>query len=96
MDPGFATSSTRSIEFIWAYINECGCVAMVGIFQNDNVIASGPHTRKAKSKFVGFTSGIDEVADSQRIGQFRCKPPGIEQDIVMQVPGVRVHKLYPA
>jgi hypothetical protein len=83
MDPGFATSSTRAIEFIWAYVNQCGCVAVVGVLQDDNVVASGSRTRQTKSEFVGFTSRIDEVTDSQRIRQFRCKALGIDQDVIM-------------
>src|SRR5215472_5747490 len=67
MDPGFASASARSVEFIWTDVDECGRVPVVGMLQDDSVVASGTRTRKAKSEFVRFASGIQEIADSQRI-----------------------------
>src|SRR5262249_25533938 len=92
MDPGVATASARSVEFIWTYVSECVRMAVVGMFHDDRVVAPGSRARQAKSEFVRFASGIHKITDSQRLRELLPKPLGIEQDIVMQIPGVRVQK----
>src|SRR5262249_16004781 len=52
MDPGFATASARSVEFIWTYVSECVRMAVVGMFHDDRVVAPGSRARQAKSEFV--------------------------------------------
>src|SRR6516225_1078992 len=41
MDPRFASASTGSVKFVRTYVNECGRVAVIGVFQDDNVVVSG-------------------------------------------------------
>src|SRR5579864_3066479 len=63
VDPGLAAASTGPVEFVRAYVNECAGMAVVSMLKNDDVFESGVHPRKPDSEFIGFASGIEEIAN---------------------------------
>ena len=73
VDPRFAAAASRAIKFVRADVDERGCVAVIGVFEDDHVFAAGVGARKAKRQFVRFAAGIHEIADAQRLRQRRVR-----------------------
>jgi len=63
--PRFLPLSTGAIELVRANVYERGGVAVIGVFEDDNVFAIGVSTSQAKGEFIGFAAGVEEVADLQ-------------------------------
>ena len=67
-------------------------MAVIGVFEDDNVLTIGVGTSKAKGEFVGFAAGVEEVADSQWGGQKRGETFSVAEDVVVEIAGVGVEQ----
>src|SRR2546425_1671290 len=67
--PWFPPASAGPVEFVRADVNQRVCVAVIGVLQNDNVLAAGMGTGKPKRQFIGLAAGVQEEADAQRFRQ---------------------------
>ena len=64
VDPGFTAAATGTVELVWADVDERGGVAMIGMIEDEDVFAMGVGTGEAKSEFIGFAAGVEEIANS--------------------------------
>jgi len=92
VDPRFAATAAGAVKFVGADVDECGGVAVVGVFEDDDVFAAGVRTGEAQRKFVGFAAGIDEVANAQAFGQKTRQALSIAVHVVVEIAGVGVEK----
>ena len=69
---------------------------MVGAVDHHHVPPSGERPGKPQGQIVGFAPGIDEIADTERRRELRRQAPGIADEILMEVPGVRIQDGQPA
>ena len=90
--PRFAAAAAWTVKFVGADVDERGRVAVVGVFEDDNVFAAGMGAGQAQSEFVGFAAGIHEVADAQWIRQKTREPLGVADDVVVQIASVGVEE----
>ena len=84
--------AARAIELARANVDERGSVAVIRVFEDDNVFPIGVGTSQAKGEFVGFAAGVEEVADLQRRGQKRGETFGVAEDVVVQITGIGVEE----
>ena len=63
MDPIWRTGSTRSVMFVWTYVNQSIGVPMIRGIQHYDVRALGICLHHADSELVGFTRRIHKVTD---------------------------------
>ena len=69
-----------------------GGVAVVGVFEDDDVFAAGVGTGEAQGEFVGFAAGVDEIADAQGFRQKLREALGITVHVVVEVARVGVEQ----
>ena len=65
---------------------------MIGVLEDDHVLAAGARAGEAQRQLVGLAAGGDEVAHPQRLREAPREPLGIPQDRVVQVASVRVEE----
>jgi hypothetical protein len=90
VDPRFLAAAAWAIKFVGADVDERVGVAVIGMLEDENVFAAGVRAGEAKGQFVGFTSGIDEEADTQGRGQKSDETLGVVIGVVVEVAGVGV------
>lgn len=61
--PRFAATTTGPTELVRADVNECVGVAVVGMFEDDDIFTAGVGAGEAKGEFVGFAAGVKEIRD---------------------------------
>src|SRR6266478_5289466 len=81
-----------AIKFIGADVNQRVRVTVVGVLQNDNVLAAGMGTGKPKRQFIGLAAGIYEEADAQRFREQSRQAFGIAIDVVVQIASVGIEQ----
>ncbi len=63
VNPTLLPTPAGTIELVRADIDERGGVAVVRVFENDEVFAAGVRAREAESELIGFAAGIQEITD---------------------------------
>jgi hypothetical protein len=90
VNPGLLTASAGPIEFVRADVNERVGVAVVGVLEDQNILAAGVRAGDAEREFVGLAAGIDEVADAEWRGEKRSEALGITIGVVVEIARVGV------
>src|SRR5579884_846406 len=75
MHPRLSSASSRPVEFVRADVDQRVRVPMVGMLQNDHVLALRMRARQPQRQLVRLASRIQEVADPQRLRQQPRQPP---------------------
>ncbi len=92
VDPAFLAASAGTIEFVGTDVDERGGVAVVGVFEDEEVFALGVSAGEAEGEFVGFAAGVDEEADAQSFGKKRGESSGVSVDGVVEIASVGVEE----
>ena len=90
VDPGLLAASAGPIEFVRADVDERVGVAVVSVFEDEDIVAAGVCASNAQSEFVGFAAGIDEVADAERRGKKSREALGVTIGVVVEIARVGV------
>ena len=90
VDPGLSAAPTGPIEFVRADVDERVGVAMVGVLQDQDIFTASVSASDAESEFVGFATGIDEIADAERRGKERSEALGVTIGVVVEIARVGV------
>ena len=90
--PRFAAAASGAVELIWADVNERARVAMIGVLEDDDILASSVGARETQRKLVGFAAGVQEIADAEGQGQQAREAFRVTDDVVVQVARVRIEQ----
>ena len=92
VNPRLATGATGTIEFVGADIDKRAGVAVIGVFEDDDVFAVSVGTSETQSEFVGFAAGIHEVADTEWSGKKLGEAFGVVENVVVEIAGIGVEQ----
>ena len=67
-------------------------MAVVGVFQNNDVLALSVCTGKPQGQFVRFAAGVHEETDAQRFGKQPRQPLGVAVHIVMEIARIGIEQ----
>ena len=81
-----------AIKFIGADVNQRVRVTVVGVLQNDNVLAAGMGTGKPKRQFIGLAAGIYEEADAQRFREQSRQALSVAIHVIVQIASVGIEQ----
>ncbi len=83
MDPRLAAAASRSIKLVRAQVDECCCMPVVCVFEDDDILAGGVRAGQAQRKLVRFAAGVHEIADAQRLRQKTREALGVTVHVVV-------------
>src|SRR6266481_1464687 len=65
-------------------------MAVVGVFQNDDVFPARMRARQAQSQLIGLAAGVHKKTHAQRLGKQPRQPLGVTVDVVVKIARVGV------
>ena len=92
VDPRLATRAAGTIEFVRADIDERAGVAVIGVFEDDDIFAVSVGAGETKSEFIGFAAGIDEVTDPEWSWKKLSETFGVAKNVVMKIARVGIEQ----
>src|ERR1700754_1382913 len=92
--PPRRTAAAGSVVFVRADRNHCGRVAVIRVFENDQVACFCVRAGETQCKLVSFAAGVHEVTNTQRIRQRRSYLLCILKNQVVQVARVSVERAH--
>jgi hypothetical protein len=92
VNPRLLAAAARAIEFVRADIDERGGMTVIRVFEDDEIFVARVGAGETESEFVGFTTGIKEVADFEWSGKKSGEALSVANDVVMEIASVGVEE----
>ena len=83
-------ASTRSIELVGADVDQRRGMAVIGVIDDDEVVAASVCRGQAYGQFVRLAAAIDKETDRKWIGQGRGERLGVVQYRRVQIAGIGI------